>query len=685
MGTNNNNYICEGELICEDDSPYFLISNNECSTNCSASSLFTHECKINNDNIIAKQKIILDIINDIKSHSLDELLLNVTNGEKKDIILNESNIIYQITTTFNQINNDYENISTIDLGECENILKDKYNISKNESLIIFKIDYYVEGLYIPIIKYEIFDPRTKEHLDINYCEENSIKINIPVVINEDEIFKHDPSSDYYNDNCYPYTTENRTDITLYERKNEYNKKNMSLCSFECKYQGYNSKTKKALCECQIRNISLTYFFKSIINNEELIDKLLDIKNIVNIDIIKCYKTLFTKDGIMENIASYILLLIILIFIICSIIFYLKGYKFIKKKIIEIMTTKKKYMKNNTKKIKTNKKCKIKKIKGKIKNNKKGVFKSKIYSYKKGKINALETQNVKVSNNILDKNHKKSKKQKAKSIRTLKNTFINSKSGSKLIISDFKKRDKKTKNNNDNKTGKKKSRLLFNDYELNTMVYKNALIYDKRTYVEYYFSLLKTKHLIMFSFFPNNDYNSKAIKATLFFFSFALYYTVNALFFNDNLMHKIYVDNGIFKLVYQINQIFYSSIISFALTEFIKYLALSEKHVIKIKRENNIKCIDSLAKSELNCLKIKFILFFIITFLLLLYFWYYLGCFCAVYRNTQLYLIKDTAISFGLSLIYPLLIYLLPGIFRIPSLKKRNRECIYKISRIIQII
>ena len=460
---------------------------------------------------------------------------------------------------------------------------------------------------------------------------------------------------------------------------------MSLCSFECKYQGYNSKTKKALCECQIRNISLTYFFKSIINNEELIDKLLDIKNIVNIDIIKCYKTLFTKDGIMENIASYILLLIILIFIICSIIFYLKGYKFIKKKIIEIMTTKKKYMKNNTKKIKTNKKCKIKKIKGKIKNNKKGIFKSKIYSYKKGKINALETQNVKVSNNILDKNHKKSKKQKAKSIRTLKNTFINSKSGSKLIISDFKKRDKKTKNNSDNKTGKKKSRLLFNDYELNTMVYKNALIYDKRTYVEYYFSLLKTKHLIMFSFFPNNDYNSKAIKATLFFFSFALYFNVNALFFNDNLMHKIYVDNGIFKLVYQINQIFYSSIISFALTEFIKYLALSEKHVIKIKRENNIKCIDSLAKSELNCLKIKFILFFIITFLLLLYFWYYLGCFCAVYRNTQLYLIKDTAISFGLSLIYPLLIYLLPGIFRIPSLKKRNRECIYKISRIIQII
>ena len=113
---------------------------------------------------------------------------------------------------------------------------------------------------------------------------------------------------------------------------------------------------------------------------------------------------------------------------------------------------------------------------------------------------------------------------------------------------------------------------------------------------------------MFSFYPNNDYNSKSIKAILFFFSFSLYYTVNALFFNDNVIHKIYVDNGIFKLVYQINQIFYSSIISFGISEFIKYLSLSEKHVIKIKNENNFELIDSLAKSELSCLTVLIIRF-----------------------------------------------------------------------------
>ena len=48
-------------------------------------------------------------------------------------------------------------------------------------------------------------------------------------------------------------------------------------------------------------------------------------------------------------------------------------------------------------------------------------------------------------------------------------------------------------------------------------------------------------------------------------------------------------------------------------------------------------------------------------------------FCAIYSNTQLHLVKDTLISFGLSLLYPFGIYLLPGIFRIPALSNRNKK------------
>jgi len=88
-------------------------------------------------------------------------------------------------------------------------------------------------------------------------------------------------------------------------------------------------------------------------------------------------------------------------------------------------------------------------------------------------------------------------------------------------------------------------MKFNDGELNNLSYNLALKYDKRTYAQYYMSLLRTKHIIFFSLFNNNDYNSRIIKIDLFFIGFILYYTINALFFNDETMHKIYEDKGIY--------------------------------------------------------------------------------------------------------------------------------------------
>ena len=62
-------------------------------------------------------------------------------------------------------------------------------------------------------------------------------------------------------------------------------------------------------------------------------------------------------------------------------------------------------------------------------------------------------------------------------------------------------------------------------------------------------------------------------------------------------------------------------------------------------------------------------------------------FGAVYKNTQYQLIKDTLISFGLSLVYPFGINLIPGIFRIPALSniKKNKNSLYKFSKFLQII
>ena len=39
-------------------------------------------------------------------------------------------------------------------------------------------------------------------------------------------------------------------------------------------------------------------------------------------------------------------------------------------------------------------------------------------------------------------------------------------------------------------------------------------------------------------------------------------------------------------------------------------------------------------------------------------------FCTIYKNTQFHLLKDTLMSFGISMFTPFGFYLLPGIFRI---------------------
>ena len=60
-------------------------------------------------------------------------------------------------------------------------------------------------------------------------------------------------------------------------------------------------------------------------------------------------------------------------------------------------------------------------------------------------------------------------------------------------------------------------------------------------------------------------------------------------------------------------------------------------------------------------------------------------FCVIYCNTQKHLLKDTLISFVLSLIFPFAVYLFPGFFRIPALSnnKNKRECLYNFSKFLQ--
>ena len=78
-----------------------------------------------------------------------------------------------------------------------------------------------------------------------------------------------------------------------------------------------------------------------INKDKLLNNFKDVKNTNNINVVKCYYTLFKKEGIIKNIGNYFICIIIIISIILSIYFAAKGYNTFKNRIEKILNQNKK--------------------------------------------------------------------------------------------------------------------------------------------------------------------------------------------------------------------------------------------------------------------------------------------------------------------------------------------------------
>ena len=189
-----------------------------------------------------------------------------------------------------------------------------------------------------------------------------------------------------------------------------------------------------------------------------------------------------------------------------------------------------------------------------------------------------------------------------------------------------KKIKQTKNDNGNNINSKnnykdikekvKNMMKCTEDELNDLSYELALQYDKRTFLEFYLSLLKTKHNFINTFLFNGDYNSKIIKIDLFFIDFASSYIVNALFFDDDTMHNIYESNGSFDLENQLPIAIYSYLISILINFILNLFSLSNDVIIDFKKNKNIINVTQRSAKLISIIKIRTVLFFIISSLFL---------------------------------------------------------------------
>ena len=702
----------------------YNLTYNSSTFNCSGYYFFKEECDPYLTNNEENNEYINHILDQIEKGYFEEIFTKAVK-ENETYIQEENNITYQISTVSSQYSTNY---STVGLEECESILKDVYSLDKNESLVLLKLEHQLENSKIPIIEYQLFTKDGKQ-LNLSFCNKTEQIVSIPVTINEDEEYLHNPNSDFYQDKCHVYTTEYDTDLSGYDRKNNYNEKLLALCEKDCTYIAYNNTSKRVNCECKTKTtFPDSKLSKEEINVKELLNEFIDFKKIFfNIYVITCYKQLFRSSGFKKNLGSYINIVFVVVGCLFTILFCITGFNsFISKmnKIIgekELNNEKKQndatvtylktipdltlsevnLQKNNVNTTATNIKT-IPDLPLSEANLQKNNVDTNATNLKTNPVLPLSKVNLQINNFNTNVSNLKTNPVLPLSEANVQKSNVNISFESSLNL---------PKNNSNSNSNSRRRNLYddYNDYEINKLEYKEAKEKDL-SFFEIYRSKAKASSIVIFTFWVNDDYNPREIKICLFLFWLALEFASNAIFFNDFNLHKIYEDKGKYNFIYQLPFTIYSLLISYFITELLNKFALIEDDiderinpkVSKTKenknergnketelktpeKEKEIKTMNSrkIDKDEINkylhSIKWKFIIFFSLMILLLLFFWYYLSSFCAIFQNTQVPLLKDTLISYGISLLYPFIIVIIPCSIRYCALKAQNQERLYNVS------
>ena len=339
-------------IECEDDFIYEFNITNSKFKNCYKNISFDI---INNFNTSEFTSTDIDY-QDYTNETINSIIIEENNQNKNSnetaynnlidgFYINEINskIISQISdknriSLLTTANNEDKNNITIDLGECEDILKNEYNISKSNSLYILELILEEQGMKIPKVEYEVYYPFNNSNyltkLNINLCEGTKIKISIPVKLNG-TLDIHNPKSGYYNAICYIVTSDCGTDISLKDRRNEFVNNNLTLCEENCDLIGYDYEKEKAKCSCDIKTFIPE--IKDIkFNKKEFFKSFKDINNIVNLKVMKCYKVVFKINGLKKNYGFFIMVSIIIFYFISLLIFVTFSNTQLKKEIIKII-------------------------------------------------------------------------------------------------------------------------------------------------------------------------------------------------------------------------------------------------------------------------------------------------------------------------------------------------------------
>ena len=192
---------------------------------------------------------------------------------------------------------------------------------------------------------------------------------------------------------------------------------------------------------------------------------------------------------------------------------------------------------------------------------------------------------------------------------------------------------------------------------------------------------------MFTFLSWNDYNLFYVKIEKFLFLLVTTLVMNSLLFEDETIHKLYLEEGKYNFGQSLPQIIYSLLIAHAIEIFLCFLTMTDRHIYEIKSLKKTKELNEQISRIIKVIKIKLIVFFALTAVVFLFYWYCLASFCAVYQKSQGFLILNAFLSILVHLIDPFIIYAIIAFMRVISLKysnKKGMKYLYNISKFFPI-
>ena len=285
----------------------------------------------------------------------DIIFSNISSFVDSDTVINGTNFKAQIISAseidpVEQIKN---GISGLDLGECIQTLKTKYNIPENEDLIVIEIETKEDkeknknldrakdcidlgkNVKVSICDY------AGNILDMSLCDNDitvmkyvgdvdDIDINTAMEYAEQGIDVFNTQDAFFNDRCSKFNSDK--DVILGDRRNDYFQ-NVSFCGDDCLYSGMDYTLMIAKCSCDSSNIQEENGLIGIEDEEKKGITLNDLANSFtseifsfNFDVIKCYNLVFDAKILKKNQGFYSLIIMVSIQIFILIYFSMKRLK-----------------------------------------------------------------------------------------------------------------------------------------------------------------------------------------------------------------------------------------------------------------------------------------------------------------------------------------------------------------------